>query len=208
LRLYVRADKVEIGLEFQGLPGSAMEKNLRRICVFCGSSSGTDPLHVETARSAGAYLAGRGIGVVYGGGNIGLMAEVANSALHAGGEVIGIIPKALVERELAHDGVTELHVVESMHDRKALMAQLSDGFIALPGGLGTLEELFEALTWRQLEIHGKPCGLLNATGYFDQLLAFLDRTVAEGFLSPENRALLLTDERIENLVARLEGWSS
>jgi uncharacterized protein (TIGR00730 family) len=199
---------VEIGLEFQGLPGSAMEKNLRRICVFCGSSSGTDPLHVETARSAGAYLAGRGIGVVYGGGNIGLMAEVANSALHAGGEVIGIIPKALVERELAHDGVTELHVVESMHDRKALMAQLSDGFIALPGGLGTLEELFEALTWRQLEIHGKPCGLLNATGYFDQLLAFLDRTVAEGFLSPENRALLLTDERIENLVARLEGWSS
>jgi uncharacterized protein (TIGR00730 family) len=175
----------------------------RRLCIFCGSSRGRAPRYAAAARSAGELLARRGVGVVYGGGNIGLMAEVADGALEAGGEVVGVIPRALVDRELAHPGLTALHVVDSMHHRKALMAELSDGFIGLPGGLGTLEELFEVLTWLQLGFHDKPCALLNLDGYFDHLLGFLDRAVEDGFVSPANRRLLLDDDDFPSLLERM-----
>ena len=156
---------------------AADARDLRRLCVFCGASPGRDPAHAALAREVGAALAGRGIGVVYGGGRVGLMGALADGALAAGGEVIGVIPRGLVERELAHEGVTDLRVVESLHERKALMASLSDGFVALPGGLGTLEELAEAMSWAQLDLHDKPCGVLDPTGYFEPLLNFLDRAV-------------------------------
>lgn len=154
----------------------------------------------------GRELARRGIGLVYGGGNIGLMGVVADSALAAGGEVIGVIPEALMARELGHEGVTELKVVRSMHERKALMAELSDGFIALPGGFGTLEEFCEILTWSQLGIHPKPCGILNINGYFDQLLAFFDRSVSEGFVRSEHRALVLVGEEPGALLDEMIGF--
>lgn len=184
-----------------------MSDTPRRLCIFCGSSRGREAHFISAARDAGELLARRGIGVVFGGGNIGLMAEVANAALAAGGEVIGVIPRALVERELAHRGLSELHVVESMHQRKALMAELSDGFIALPGGLGTLEELFEVLTWLQLGFHAKPCALLNRDGYFDHLLAFLDRARHDGFMSEATRALLLDSDDFAALVEQITGRS-
>jgi len=183
-----------------------MRTTLRRLCLFCGSSRGRSPRFAAAARAAGELLARRGIGVVYGGGNIGLMTEVADGALDAGGEVIGVIPRSLVERELAHAGLSHLHVVESMHQRKALMAELSDGFIALPGGLGTLEELFEVLTWLQLGFHDKPCALFNLEGYFDHVLAFLDRAARDGFVGPAERRLLLDDDDFATLVARLASW--
>ncbi len=175
----------------------------RRVCVFCGSSRGDQPLFSEVARSVGRLLAERDIGLVYGGGNIGLMADLANSALEHGGEVIGVIPSALVERELAHDGLSHLHVVGSMHERKARMAELSEAFIALTGGLGTLEELFEVLTWAQLGFHSKPCGLLDVGGYYDNLLAFLDASVTARFVSEEDRRLLVSDSDPERLLAKL-----
>jgi uncharacterized protein (TIGR00730 family) len=173
---------------------------MKRVCVFCGSNPGARPEYAEAARSVGRTLAKRGLGVVFGGGSVGLMAETANAALAEGGQVIGIIPGVLVEKELAHTGVTELRVVESMHERKAMMAELSDAFIALPGGWGTLEELFETVTWAQLGFHEKPVGLLNVLGYYDGLLRFLDQAVEAGFLKAEHRALLLLGDSPEALL--------
>jgi len=176
---------------------------MRRVCVYCGSSSGANPVHREAAEQLGALLAGRGIGLVYGGGNVGLMGAVADGALQAGGEVIGVIPAALMEKELGHTGVTKLHVVASMHERKQLMADLSDGFIALPGGIGTLEELFETFTWLQLGFHGKPVGLLNVLGFYDHLLAFLRHATAEEFLRPSHLDSLLVETDASELLERM-----
>jgi uncharacterized protein (TIGR00730 family) len=161
-----------------------------RLCVFCGSSSGGRPVYAEATRGFGTALAGQGWGLVYGGGHIGLMGVLADAVLAAGGEVIGVIPQSMVEKELAHAGLTQLHVVETMHQRKALMADLSDGFVALPGGYGTLDETFEILTWAQLGLHTKPVGMLNVDGFFDPLLAWIDRAVREGFLREKHRSLL------------------
>lgn len=177
-----------------------------RLCVFCGASPGRDPAYVELARSVGLGLAGRGIGVVYGGGRLGLMGALADAALAAGGEVIGVIPRRLVGRELAHPGVTELRIVESLHERKAQMAELADGFIALPGGLGTLEELAEVASWAQLELHAKPIGLLGVAGYWDPLLGWLDHVVAEGFISGGHRRLVTVDADLDALLDRFEAW--
>ena len=187
---------------------------MKRICVFCGSARGVRPDYAAAARKLGAMLASRRLTLVYGGGCVGLMGELANSVLDAGGEVVGVIPRSLVEMEVAHTGVTELHVVDSMHERKALMADLSDGFVALPGGLGTLEELFEILTWAQLGLHEKPCGLLEVAGYFEHLIAFLDQAVEERFLREEHRGLLLVetcpaallDRLPDHRPARIEKW--
>ena len=163
---------------------------MRRVCVFCGSATGARPSYVAAARALGVELARRGLGLVYGGAGIGLMGAVANAALAAGGEVVGVIPAALEARELAHAGLTRLEVVGSMHERKARMAELADGFVALPGGMGTLEELAEILTWAQLGIHRKPCGVLDVEGYWLPFVAFLDHAVQERFLRPEHRGLL------------------
>jgi uncharacterized protein (TIGR00730 family) len=176
---------------------------VRRVCVFCGSSLGSRPAYADAARGLGEALARRRIGLVYGGGSIGLMGVVADAALAAGGEVVGVIPASLERRELAHGGLTQLHVVGSMHERKARMAELADGFVALPGGMGTLEELAEVLTWAQLGLHRKPCALLDAGGYFRPLIAFLDHAVAEGFVRSEHRAMLLVEEDAEALLDRL-----
>jgi uncharacterized protein (TIGR00730 family) len=158
---------------------------MQRVCVFTGSSSGVRPSYIAAARELGALLASRGIGLVYGGARVGLMGTLADAVLAAGGEVVGVIPAALVAKEVAHTGLTDLRVVDSMHQRKALMSDLADAFIALPGGWGTLEEFFEVLTWAQLGLHRKPSGLLNVDGYFDGMLAFLAHTVAEGFVRTE-----------------------
>jgi len=163
-----------------------------RVCVFCGSSNGDRESYREAARDVGRLLAGRGIGLVYGGGRVGCMGAVADAALEAGGEVIGIIPKALAAREMAHDGLTELHVVHSMHERKALMAEKSDAFLTLPGGFGTLEELFEIVTWRQLGYHTKKYAILNVDGYFDTLLKFCDDAVTAGFVQARDRDVLIS----------------
>jgi uncharacterized protein (TIGR00730 family) len=164
---------------------------MKRVCVFCGSSPGARPAYAEAARATGRLLAERGIGLVYGGGDVGLMGQVADAVLGAGGEAIGVIPRALVEREVGHGGLTTLHVVETMHERKAMMADLADGFVALPGGFGTLDELCEILTWSQLGFHAKPCGILNVEGYFDALLALFDHATAEAFVRPQHRTLVL-----------------
>jgi uncharacterized protein (TIGR00730 family) len=165
---------------------------MKRLCVFCGSSAGGRPEYADAAREFGALMVRRGLGLVYGGGHVGLMGVLADAVLAGGGEVVGVIPQALVDRELAHPGLTELRVVGTMHQRKALMADLADGFAALPGGYGTADELFEILTWAQLGLHARPIGLLNTAGYFDALLAWLDQMVREQFLRPEHRRLLLT----------------
>jgi len=164
---------------------------LRRLCVFCGSSRGLRVEYAEAARELAAELARRGIELVYGGGNIGLMGVIADAALGHGVRVTGIIPRGLADRELAHRGIDDLRIVDSMHTRKALMAELSDAFVAMPGGIGTFEEFFEILTWGQLGLHAKPCGLLDVAGYYDALLALLDRSVAEGFLKAKHRAAVL-----------------
>ena len=179
---------------------------MNRICVFCGSSSGTDPAYAAAATRLGETLARRGIELVYGGGTVGLMGTVANGALAAGGKVIGVIPRALQLRELAHVSLTSLHVTGSMHERKAKMAELSSGFIALPGGLGTLEEFAEIVTWAQLGIHARPCGLLDVKGYFRPLVAFLDQAVKEGFVSPLHRALIMVEEDPGALLDRFAAW--
>ena len=179
---------------------------MKRLCVFCGSSKGVDPVHADAARTLGIALARADVGLVFGGGSIGLMGVLADAALEAGGEVTGVIPQALVDRELAHHGCTTLRVTQSMHERKALMADLSDGFIALPGGIGTLEEMFEIWTWAQLGDHARPVALLNVAGFYDPLIAFLDGVVAAGFLSPEHRALLIVAERVDPLLARLAAY--
>ena len=164
---------------------------IKRLCVFCGSSAGTRPVYSEAARATGRLLAERGIGLVYGGGKVGLMGEVADAVLAAGGEVTGVIPRGLLDREVGHRGLTTLHVTGTMHERKALMVDLSDGFVALPGGYGTLDELCEALTWSQLGIHARPCAVLNVEGYFDALLALFDHAVREGFVGEAHRAMVL-----------------
>jgi uncharacterized protein (TIGR00730 family) len=173
---------------------------MKRICLFCGSSHGARAAYAEAAAEFGRTLALRGIGLVYGGCSIGLMDVAANAALAAGGEVIGVVPEPLVALEIAHPGLTELRVVGSMHERKAQMAELSDGFAALPGGLGTLDEMFEILTWSQLGFHDKPCGFLNIEGYFDHLLRFLDHCVAESLLRRENRETILVAGDIASLL--------
>jgi uncharacterized protein (TIGR00730 family) len=178
------------------------------ICVFCGSSPGKDAVYGERAAAFGRLLAARGIGLVYGGAQRGLMGAIANAVLEAGGQVIGVIPRAMVDREIAHRGLTELRVVGSMHERKALMAELSDGFVALPGGIGTFEELFEVWTWSQLGLHQKPCGLLNVGGFYDRLSGFLDHVVGEGFLQPVQRAALLIESDGEALLAAIARYQA
>src|SRR5262247_911726 len=175
------------------------------IGIFCGSSSGVDPVYAHAARDTGQKLARQGIGIVYGGGRIGLMGLVADAALAAGGRVTGVIPRALAEREIAHAGLTALHVVESMHERKAKMAELADAFIALPGGYGTLDEMFEALTWTQLGYHRKPCGLLNVAGFFDRLAAYLDHALAESFLTRQHRDMLVVADDPDVMIEALKG---
>lgn len=179
---------------------------MRRLCVFCGSSVGSRPAYAAAARALAREVAGRSMALVYGGGHVGLMGEVADAAMAEGAEVIGVIPRALMDRELGHGGVTELRVVDSMHERKATMADLADAFVALPGGIGTLEELAEVLTWTQLGLHDKPVGLLDVEGYFDPLVAFLDRAEAEGFMRAEHRQILLSDDDPARLLSRLAAW--
>lgn len=163
---------------------------MKRLCVFAGSSAGEAPQYQSIATDLGRALADRQIGLVYGGARVGLMGVVADAVLASAGQVVGVIPEALVAREVAHPGLSDLRIVGSMHERKAVMAELSDGFIALPGGWGTLEEFFEVLTWGQLGLHRKPCGLLNARGYFDGLLSFVDHSIQEGFVRSEYRAMI------------------
>lgn len=179
---------------------------MRRVCVFCGSSSGIKPAYAEAARATGRLIAQRGLGLVYGGGEVGLMGVLANAALEAGGEVIGVIPEALMRMEVGHPNLTALHVVATMHERKAMMAELSDGFIALPGGIGTLEELFEIWTWGQLGIHPKPLGFLDVAGYYDSLHAFLDHSVGEGFLKARHRAMTAVESDPATLLNRLAAY--
>jgi uncharacterized protein (TIGR00730 family) len=176
---------------------------MKRVCVFAGSSAGVRVDYQDAARALGRALAHRGIGLVYGGARVGLMGIVADAVLAAGGEAIGVIPAALVAREIAHEGLTELRIVSSMHERKALMADLSDAFVAVPGGWGTLEEFFEVLTWAQLGLHRKPCGLLNVLGYFDGLLSFLEHSVAEGFLRREYEAMIAVSSSPTALLEQL-----
>ena len=189
------------------MPGMTDARNtgapLRRVCVYCGSRTGSRDVYADAARSLALALVERGIGIVYGGASVGIMGVVADTALQAGGDVVGVLPHSLFDREVGHRHLTELIEVETMHQRKSQMAALSDAFVALPGGLGTLEELFEALTWTQIGIHAKPCGLLNVGGYFDPLLEFLDRTVAEGFVAAQNRRHLLVDDDPGRLLDRL-----
>ena len=179
---------------------------MRRICVFCGSAEGARPAYRDAARALGRELATRGLGLVYGGGSVGLMGVLADTALAEGGEVIGVIPGPLATRELAHTGLTELRVVGSMHERKATMARLSDGFVALPGGLGTLEETLEVLTWTQLGIHRKPVGVLNVEGYWDGLERMLGHAIREGFVRAEYAALLLVGRSAPELLDRFAAW--
>ena len=177
---------------------------MERICVFCGASPGRDPAFAAAAGDLAAALVRRGLGLVYGGGAVGLMGELADAVLAAGGRVTGVIPRHLVDREIGHRGLDDLRVVGSMHERKALMAELADGFVALPGGWGTLEELIEVLTWAQLGLHAKPVGLLDVAGYFEPLLAFRDRALAEGFVREHQRDLLLVAASPDALLDRFE----
>lgn len=180
---------------------------MRSVCVFCGSAPGSNPGYAAAARAVGAELARRGLGLVYGGGRVGLMGEVATAALAAGGAVVGVIPHALSAKEIAFAEATELVIVDTMHARKALMADRADAFVALPGGYGTCDELFEILTWAQLGIHRKPVGLLNVNGFFTPLLAWLDHVVAEGLLKPKHRGLLLVSESVPDLLDRLAAYT-
>lgn len=179
---------------------------IQRICVFCGSNTGSDPVYLGAARSLGALFAREGIALVYGGGSVGLMGELADSVLAAGGRVIGVIPHALWAREVGHRGLTDLHIVDTMHERKAMMADLADAFIAMPGGLGTLEEIFEIWTWAQLGLHAKPVGFLDVNGYWSPLMHFLDRAVRERFLKDAHRAIAMIDSDAEMLLQRFESW--
>jgi uncharacterized protein (TIGR00730 family) len=181
---------------------------MRRLCVFCGSNPGHAPAYHSLAVRLGQTLVRRSIALVYGGGRIGLMGALADAALDAGGEVIGVIPQALLDREIGHRGLTELRIVGSMHERKALMVELADGFVALPGGIGTLEELFEVWTWAQLGLHAKPCGLLEVEGFFAPLVGFLDHLVATGFVSPAHRAMLMTAASPDELLARFASYEA
>ncbi len=179
---------------------------MKRICVFCGSSSGAQAEYNQVAQQLGHALVRKNIGLVYGGGRVGIMGKIAQTVMESGGEVIGVIPKGLAEREVAFMELADLRVVDSMHSRKALMVELSEGFIALPGGLGTIEEFFEVLTWGQLGIHQKPCGLLNVQGYFNKLLEFIDHTVSERFVEKEHRSMILMAETPEGLLQQFETY--
>ena len=179
---------------------------LAALCVFCGSNPGADPAYAESARRMGRLLAERGVKLVYGGGRVGLMGALADAALEAGGAVVGVIPDALRRREMAHEGLTQLRVVRTMHERKQLMADLSDGFVALPGGFGTFEEFCEVLTWSQLGLHGKPCGLLNVKRYYAGLLALFDHAVAEQLLQPRNRAMVIAESEPEALLDAMQRY--
>jgi uncharacterized protein (TIGR00730 family) len=181
---------------------------VHRLCVFCGSSSGRESGYTGLAVQLAQELAQRNIGIVYGGGRVGLMGALADAALAAGGQVIGVMPQALIDREIAHRGLTELRVVGSMHQRKALMAELADGFIALPGGIGTLEELFEVWSWAQLGFHRKPCGLLDVDGFFDPLIQFLDHLVTAGFVRPAHRSMLLLATSPADLLSQFAGYEA
>ena len=176
---------------------------MKSLCVFCGSSLGGNSAHEEAAKLLGNYLATHEIRLVYGGGDVGLMGVIANAVLSNGGEAIGVITKALLQKEVGHQGLTQLHIVDTMHERKAMMAILSDGFIAIPGGFGTLDELFEVLTWLQLGIHHKPIGILNVEGYFDHLLDFLSHTVDEGFVHEVHLEMLKVSSSVTELVHRM-----
>ena len=193
-------------------PRAAMDPSppgsLASVCVFCGSQPGADPAYVDAARAFGALLARRGIALVYGGAHVGCMGALADAVLEDGGRVTGVIPQALWEREVGHTGLSELLVVDSMHERKALMAERADAFVALPGGAGTLEELFEAWTWAQLGIHAKPVGLLNVQGFWDPLLAMLDHMVEQRFVRAPHRAMVVVDERPDRLLARLAAYEA
>jgi uncharacterized protein (TIGR00730 family) len=180
---------------------------MKRLCVYCGSNYGKSDAYREAARRAGAFLAEAGITLVYGGGKVGLMGAVADAVLSSGGEVIGVIPQSLAERELAHYGVTKLIVVDSMHQRKQTMANLSDGFVALPGGIGTMDELFEIFTWAQIGIHEKPFGVLNVNGYYASLFRFLEKMVEEGFMRQGHLDSLILEEDISILVSRMRSYS-
>jgi uncharacterized protein (TIGR00730 family) len=179
-----------------------------RICIFSGSNPGRLPVYKEAATALGAALAKAGIGLVYGGASVGLMGAVADGALASGGEVIGVIPQSLVAKELSHKGLTELHVTTSMHERKAMMADLSDGFIALPGGVGTLEELFEIWTWGQLGFHKKGVGVLNVAGFYDGLIGFLDHVAREKFMQPQHRGMLIVEDDPERMIAALKAYEA
>jgi uncharacterized protein (TIGR00730 family) len=174
--------------------------------VFCGSSSGGRVEYRTAAQEVGRFLADRGIGVVYGGGKVGLMGAVADAALAAGGNVIGVIPEVLFDKEIGHTGLTQMHVVRNLHERKAMMADLSDGFIALPGGYGTMEEICEVITWSQLSLHRKPCGFLNVAGYWDPMIEMFDQAVREQFLKPQNRGIVLVDDDVEVLLTKMASW--
>lgn len=180
---------------------------MKRICVYCGSNPGHGADYLNAAGDLAEELVRRGIGLVYGGASIGVMGAVADEMLRRDGEVIGVIPEALMRKEVGHPGLTELRVTRSMHERKQAMADLSDGFVALPGGIGTLEELFEIWTWAQLGIHAKPCGLLNVSGYYSTLATFLDHTVAEGFVRPGHRDMLIVEASPAKLLDRFESWT-
>ena len=182
--------------------------SIRTVCVFCGSSTGNRDDYARVARELGHTLAERSYAIVYGGASVGLMGEVADAALANDGEVIGVLPKGLSDKERAHQGLSRLHVVDSMHDRKALMEEMSDAFIALPGGMGTLEEFAEIFTWAQLGLHRKPCGLLNVAGYFDALIEFFDHSLEQGFLWPEHREIILTADSPNRLLERFEVYSA
>ena len=176
---------------------------MKRLAVYCGSASPADPVYIEAARTVGRSFAQRGIGLVYGGGRLGLMGAVADAALEAGGEVIGIIPQALVDAEVAHRGLTELHVCRTMHERKQAFTDLSDGFVTLPGGTGTMDELWEALSWAQLGYHAKPVGVLNVAGFYDGLIAFAAKMGEVGFIRPQHQGLMIVDTTLDGLLAKM-----
>lgn len=179
---------------------------MKRLAIYCGSATPADPVYIDSARAVGRRLAERGIGVVYGGGRLGLMGAVADGALEAGGEVIGVIPRALVSAEVAHRGLSELHVVDTMHQRKQAFTDLSDGFVTIPGGTGTMDELWEAMSWAQLGYHGKPVGLLNTVGFFNHLIAFVAKMAEVGFLRPAHRDILIVADTLDTLVDRMAAY--
>ena len=181
---------------------------MKRLCVYCGSSSGRQPAYAQVARHLARAMVNRNIDLVYGGASVGIMGEIANAVLEEGGDVIGIIPKGLFRKEVAHTGVTELREVDSMHERKSLMADLSDGFIALPGGFGTIEEIFEIITWSQLGMHRKPCGLLNVCYYYDKLISFFDHAVTEQFIKATHHSTILVDKCPEALLEKFEVYEA
>lgn len=182
--------------------------DIKSLCVFCGSSPGAKPDYIASSEQLAQSMAEQQLSLVYGGAHVGIMGALADRLMALGGKVVGVIPEALVEMEVAHQGLTELHVVADMHERKAKMAELSDGFISLPGGLGTLEEMFEVLTWSQLGLHGKPCGLLNVAGFYDDLLRFLDNACSEAFMLPHHRALLMAETDPDNLIGRMKAYEA